>query len=70
MMAPLDNCVSLTVRKGIWDAFSEIASQRGNDTLELIEEVLIDFIVNNVDDSHRFPDLLDDDDVMKPRPIC
>ena len=65
-----DNCVSLSVRKGIWDAFSKIASQREVDTLELIEEVLIDFIVNNVDDSHRFPDLLDDDDVMKPRPTC
>jgi hypothetical protein len=31
---------------------------------------LIDFIVNNVDDCHRFPDLLDDHDVMKPRPPC
>jgi len=38
--------------------------------LELIEEVLIDFIVNNVDDCHRFPDLLNDDDLMKPRPTC
>ena len=65
-----ENCVSLTVRKGIWDAFGEIASQREVDTLQLIEEVLIDFIVNNVDDSHRFPDLLDDHDVMKPRPPC
>ena len=65
-----DNCVSLTVRKGIWDAFGEIASEREVDTLGLIEEVLIDFIVNNVDDSHRFPDLLDDHDVMKPRPPC
>ena len=64
------NCVSLTVRQGIWDAFGEIASQREVDTLGLIEEVLIDFIVNNVDDSHRFPDLLDDHDVMKPRPPC
>ncbi|MBW2171958.1 MAG: hypothetical protein JRF69_08260 [Deltaproteobacteria bacterium] len=70
MMGTFDNCVSLTVRKGIWDAFGEIASQRKVDTLELIEEVLIDFIVNNVDDCHRFPDLLDDDDVMKPRPTC
>ena len=65
-----DNCVSLSVRKGIWDAFSEIASQREVDTLELIEEVLIDFIVNNVDDCHRFPDLLNDDDLMKPLPTC
>jgi hypothetical protein len=70
MMGTFDNCVSLSVRKGIWDAFSEIASQKEVDTLELIESVLIDFIVNNVDDSRRFPDLLDDDDVMKPRPIC
>jgi len=70
MMETFNSCVSLSVRKGIWDAFSEIASQKEVDTLELIEEVLIDFIVNNVDDSHRFPDLLDDDDVMKPRPIC
>ena len=69
-METFDNCVSLSVRKGIWDAFGEIASQKEVDTLELIESVLIDFIVNNVDDSHRFPDLLDDDDVMKPRPIC
>ena len=34
---PKDSCVSLSVRKGIWDAFSEIASQREVDTLELIE---------------------------------
>lgn len=65
-----DNFVSLSVRKGIWDAFSEIASQREVDTLEIIEEVLIDFIVNNVDDCHRFPDLLNDDDLMKSRPTC
>jgi hypothetical protein len=65
-----DNFVSLSVRRGIWDAFSEIASQREVDTLELIEEVLIDFIVNNVDDCHRFPDLLNGDDLMKPRPTC
>ena len=65
-----DNCVSLSVRKGIWDAFSEIASQREVDTLELIEEVLIDFIVNNVEDCHRFPDLLNGDDLIKPRPTC
>jgi hypothetical protein len=67
---PKDNFVSLSVRKGIWDAFSEIASQREVDTLELIEEVLIDFIVNNVDDCHRFPDLLNGDDLIKPRPTC
>jgi len=65
-----DSCVSLSVRKGIWDAFSEIASQREVDTLELIEEVLIDFIVNNVDDCHRFPDLLNDDDLIKSRTTC
>ena len=65
-----DKCVSLTVRKGIWDAFSEMASDREVDTLELIEEVLIDFVVNNVNDSHRFPDLLDDQDYIKPRPHC
>jgi hypothetical protein len=64
------NCASLRVRKGIWDAFSEIASHREVNTLELIESVLIDFIVNNVDDCQRFPDLLDDHDAMKPRPIC
>ena len=67
---PKDSCVSLSVRKGIWDAFGEIASQRKVDRLELIEEILIDFIVNNVDDCHRFPDLLNDDDLMKPRPTC
>ena len=65
-----DNFVSLSVRKGIWDAFSEIASQREVDTLEIIEEVLIDFIVNNVDDCHRFPDLLNGDEMIKPRPTC
>ena len=65
-----DKCVSLTVRKGIWDAFSEMASQREVDVLEFIESVLIDFIVNNVNDCHRFPDLLDDQDSMKPRPPC
>ena len=65
-----DNCVSLTVRKGIWDAFNEIASERKVDTLNLIEEVLIDFIVNNVDDCHRFHDLLDDQEYIKHRPSC
>ena len=65
-----EKCVSLTVRNGIWDAFSEIASEREVDTANLIEEVLIDFIVNNVNDSHRFPDLLDDEDFIKPRPPC
>ena len=65
-----DNCVSLTVRKGIWGAFSEIASEREVDTLNLIEDVLIDFIVNNVNDCHRFPDLLDDQDYIKSRPPC
>jgi hypothetical protein len=65
-----DKCVSLTVRGGIWDAFSEIASEKEVDTLNLIEEVLIDFIVNNVDDCHRFSDLLDDQEYIKPRPPC
>lgn len=65
-----EKCVSLTFRKGIWDAFSEIASERKVDRLNLIEEVLIDFIVNNVDDIHRFPDLLDDQEYIKPRPPC
>ncbi len=64
------NCMSLMVRKGIWDAFDEIASESGVDTLELIEGILIDYIVNNVDDCHRFPDLLDDQDLIKPRPPC
>ena len=41
-----DTCVSLTVRNGIWDAFSEIASKMEVDTLNLIEEVLIEFIVS------------------------
>ena len=67
---PKDSCVPLSIRKGIWDAFSEIASQRGVDTLDPIEEALIDSIVNNVDDCDRFPDLLDDDDLIKPRPTC
>jgi hypothetical protein len=65
-----DNCVTLTVRKGIWAAFSEMASQMEVDTLELIEEILIDYVVNNVDDYHRFPDLIDDQDLIKPRPPC
>jgi hypothetical protein len=65
-----DTCVSITVRNGIWAAFSEIASEREADTLNLIEEVLIDFIVNNVDDCHRFPDLLDDQEYIKHRPPC
>ncbi len=64
------NCVSLSVRKGIWEAFSEIASHKKCDTLDLIEEVLIDFIVNNTDDYHRFTDLIDDQDMLKPRPTC
>jgi hypothetical protein len=65
-----DKCVSLTVRKGIWDGFSEIASEKKVDTLELIEGVLIDFIVNNINDCHRFPDLLDDQDLVKLPPPC
>jgi len=65
-----DNCVSLRVRKGIWDAFNEIASEKEADALGLIEGILIDYIVNNVDDCHRFPDLLDDQDLIKPRPPC
>ena len=65
-----DTCVSLTVRKGIWDAFTEIASEREVDILSLIEEILIDFIINNVDDYHRFSDLLDDQEFIKPRPPC
>lgn len=64
------NCVSLTVRKGIWDAFSEIASQKEVDTLNLIEEILIDYIVNNAEDYHRFSDLIDDQDRIKSRPSC
>ena len=65
-----DTCVSLTVRKGIWDAFTEIASEREVDILNLIEEILIDFIINNVDDCHRFSDLLDDQEYIKPRRPC
>jgi hypothetical protein len=65
-----DNCLSLRVRKGIWEAFSEIASERQVDSLALIEEVLIDYIVNNVRDPHRFPDVLDEHDWIKPRPPC
>jgi hypothetical protein len=65
-----DNCVALTVRRGIWEAFSEIASEREVDSLSLIEEVLIDYIVNNVNDPHRFPDLLDAHNWIKPRPTC
>jgi len=65
-----DNCVSFAVRKGIWDAFSEIASEKEVDSVELIEEVLIDYIVNNIDDYDRFLDLLDDHDLIKSRPPC
>ena len=64
------NCASLTVRKGIWDAFNEIASEREVDTLGLIEGVLVDYVVNNVDDCHKFPNLLDDQDLIKPGPPC
>lgn len=63
-------CVSITVRKGIWDAFNAIGSQKEIDTLELIEEILIDYIVNNMHDYRRFPDLIDDQDLIKPRPAC
>ncbi len=63
-------CVSITVRKGIWDALNEIGSQKELDILELIEEVLIDYIINNMDDYRRFPDLIDDQDQIKPRPPC
>ena len=63
-------CVSITVRKGIWDAFNEIGTQKKIDTLELIEEILIDYIVNNMHDYRRFPDLIDDQDLIMPRPPC
>jgi len=65
-----EKCVSITVRKGIWDALNEIGSKKKNDTLDLIEEILIDYIVNNMNDYRRFPDLIDDDDQIKPRPVC
>jgi hypothetical protein len=63
-------CVSITVRKGIWDAFNEIGSQKETDALALIEEILIDYIVNNIHDYRRFPDLIDDQDLIMPRPPC
>lgn len=63
-------CVSITVRKGIWDAFNEIGSQKETDALSLIEEILIDYIVNNIHDYRRFPDLIDDQDLIMPRPPC
>jgi hypothetical protein len=63
-------CVSITVRKGIWDAFNEIGSRKKNDPLDLIEEILIDYIVNNMNNYRRFPDLIDDEDQIKPRPAC
>lgn len=65
-----NKCVAIKVRKGIWDAFSEIAAKRQMDTMELIDTVLIDYIVDNVVDCHKFPDLLDDDDFIKPMPEC
>jgi len=63
-------CVSITVRKGIWDAFNEIGSQKETDALALIEEILIDYIVNNIHDYRRFPDLIDAQDLIMPRPPC
>jgi hypothetical protein len=63
-------CVSITVRKGIWDALNEIGSQKEIDPLELIEEILIDYIVNNMPNYRRFPDLIDDEDLVIPRPPC
>ena len=63
-------CVSITVRKGIWDALNEIGSQKEIDILELIDEILIDYIVNNMHDYRRFPDLIDDEDHIIPRPPC
>jgi len=65
-----NKCAAIKVRKGIWDAFSEIAAKRHMDTMELIDTVLIDYIVDHVVDCHKFPDLLDDDDFLKPMPEC
>lgn len=65
-----NTCVAIKVRKGIWDAFSEIALKRNMDAMELIDTVLIDYIVDHVVDCHKFPDLLDDDDFLKPMPEC
>lgn len=63
-------CVSITVRKGIWDALNEIGSEKEIDTLALIEEILIDYIINNMQDYRKFPDLIDDEDLIIPRPPC
>ncbi len=63
-------CVSITVRKGIWDALNEIGTKKEIDTLELIDEILIDYIVNNINDYRRFPDLIDDEDLIIPRSPC
>ena len=63
-------CVSITVRKGIWDALNEVGSRKEIDTLDLIEEILIDYIVNNINNYRKFPDLVDDEDHILPRPSC
>lgn len=63
-------CVTVNLRRGIWEAFEAIAAREGTDPIELIDNVLIDFIVDNVPDCRQFSDLIDENDFVKPLPDC
>jgi hypothetical protein len=64
------NCVSIKIRKGIWEAFKEIASKKQLKTIELIDNVLIDYAVDNVNNCQRFTDLVDTDNLLISAPEC
>ncbi|MFY9942962.1 MAG: hypothetical protein WAK57_12365 [Desulfobacterales bacterium] len=63
-------CVTVNLRRGIWQAFEAIAAQQGSSAIELIDNVLIDYIVDNVPDARRYADLIDENDFIKPLPDC
>lgn len=63
-------CVTVNLRRGIWQAFEAIAAQQGGTPIELMDNVLIDYIVDHVPDCRRYLDLLDEDDFIKPLPDC
>ncbi|HPB39341.1 MAG TPA: hypothetical protein PLD39_00580 [Flexilinea sp.] len=64
------NCVSIKIRKGIWEAFNEIALRKQLKTIELIDNVLIDYAVDHVNDCQRFTDLVDSDNLLISAPKC
>jgi hypothetical protein len=63
-------CISIKIRRGIWKAFCEIAAKRGVTPIELFDDVLIDYVVDNLQDYRKFTDLIDEDNTLRPLPGC